>query len=86
MIEKTILASLKNSVLLSDPNKSYKSKEKKRAENQDKNRPGLLFLVAMIVVFYVCGSMVQWNLVIVFLLSIVFGLFVYWFGSQHDVL
>jgi len=71
-------------ILLSDRPRS-KSKEKKKIESTDKDRPGVFLLLAMIVVFYVCGSIVQWNLVIVFLLSVVFGVFVYWFGAQHDV-
>lgn len=82
--QKQIIKSIL-SRLLSDRPKPPKSKEKKKTESSDKDRPGFLFLLAMIVVFYVCGSIVQWNLVIVFCLSVVFGAFVYWFGSQHDV-
>lgn len=76
----------KNSVsFLSELPKSSKSKEKKKTESTDKHRPSVYFLLAMIVIFYVCGSVVRWNFVIVFFLSIVLGVFVYWFGSLHDV-
>ncbi|XP_052779223.1 cysteine-rich with EGF-like domain protein 2 isoform X1 [Mya arenaria] len=67
-----------------DPSKAPKSKEKKKKEHSEKDRPGLLILLGMLVVFYVCGSIVQWNFIIVFFLSIVFGVFLFWFGSQHE--
>ena len=79
------------SFLVSDipkPKSSSKSKDKdkKKSAKTVHQKPGLLFLLAMVVVFCVCCSLVQWNLVIVFFLSVVLGVFVYWFGQQHDAL
>ena len=70
--------------LFSVPKKAKTKDTQKKRELRDTDKPGLLLLLGMLVVFYVCGSIVQWNLMIVFLLSIVFGVFLYWFGSQHE--
>ena len=81
------IAAHKTSILVcfSDPPKPPKSKDReKKGRIGDKDKPGLLLLLAMIVVFYICGSIVQWNFIIVFCLSIVFGIFLYWFGLQHE--
>ena len=68
---------------VSEPPRQSKPKEKKKGK-QDKDKPGFWFLVGMIVVFYICCSLVNWNFIVVFILSIALGFFIYWFGSVHD--
>ncbi|KAL4226739.1 Cysteine-rich with EGF-like domain protein 2 [Mactra antiquata] len=69
------------------PPKSSKSKDNKdkKKGNTEKDKPGFIMILGMILVFYICGSIVQWNLIIVLGLSTVFAVFLYWFGMQYEM-